>query len=352
VSTNLNVSAIASKVDPAVVDITSVLRYQGGESAGTGMILTSSGIVVTNNHVIDGATSISATIAGTSHSYRVKILGADPTKDVALVQLEGASGLPTVHLASVGAQLAEQVVAIGNALDLPGPPTVTQGTITALGRSVTAGDPSSGHSEKLTGLIQIDAPLQPGNSGGPLLNSTGQVIGMNTAAAADSNGYATTTTNVGFAIPTRTFSAIVNQIEQGQGSSTVQIGNAGTSRGFLGVDVVSVSTAEQSPLSGQGGGGFGGYFSFGGGGGGSGYTSPVSSGAVVFQVLQGTPAAAAGLAAGDVITSVNGTPVTTIQGLTKLLSSFKPATTVTIGWVDPGGQSQSASVTLTTGPAD
>ncbi len=351
---NLNVSAVASKVDPALVDITSVDKYQGGESAGTGMILTSSGIVVTNNHVINGATSITATIVGTSHTYKVKILGADPTKDVALLQLEGASGLPTVKLASTGPRLAEPVVAIGNALDLPGPPTVTQGTITALGRSVTAGDPSSGQSENLTGLIQVDAPLQPGNSGGPLLNSKGHVIGMNTAAAADSRGYTTTTTNVGFAIPTRIFSSIVTQIEQGRGSSTVQIGNVGTSKGFLGVDVESVSSAEKQPLLGQigGFGGFGGYFPFGGAAGASGYTPPVSSGAVVAAVLSGTPAYSIGLVAGDVITSVNGTPVNTIKGLTKLLSSAKPGTTVTIGWVDPSGRSQSASVTLTTGPAD
>ena len=180
----INVSAIAAKVDPAVVDITSIDQSSGEEAAGTGMILTSNGEVLTNNHVIADGTSITAQIDGKGTTYKVRVLGTDTKQDVALVQLVGASGLSTVSIGnSSSLQVGDPVVAIGNALDLKGPPTVTQGIVSALGRSISASDEGTGVTENLSGLIQTDAPINPGNSGGPLVNAAGQVIGMDTAAA-------------------------------------------------------------------------------------------------------------------------------------------------------------------------
>ena len=187
VQTKLNIPAIAAKVDPATVDITSILSTEDAEAEGTGMILTSNGEVLTNNHVIAGATTITAQVDGKGQKFTVKVLGADPTDDVALVLLEGASGLPHVTTANSSAvKVGDPVVAIGNALGLGGTPTVTSGIISALGRSITASDEGATTSEHLKGLLQTDAPINPGNSGGPLVNAAGQVIGMDTAAATGS----------------------------------------------------------------------------------------------------------------------------------------------------------------------
>ncbi|MGH9102041.1 MAG: S1C family serine protease [Acidimicrobiales bacterium] len=335
-SDKIHPAAIAAKVEPAVVDITSTLGYQNGTAAGTGMVLTSSGEVLTNNHVVEGATSISARIDGKGRTYGVKVLGTDPTADVALLQLVGASGLDTVTLGSSSSlAVGQPVVAIGNALDLQGPPTVTVGIVSALGRSINAGD-SMGASEHLTDLIQTDAPLAPGNSGGPLLNAAGQVIGMNTAAATGSSG-TQAASNIGFAIPIGKALPIVNQVRAGHASSAVQIGQ----RGFIGVDVTSVGVAQSSA------GGLGGSL---GGSGGPGYVPPVRSGAVVAQVVPKSPAQSAGMAAGDVIVSFQGKAVASPQSLTQLITGHHPGDKVSIGWVDQSGGHHSASLTLGTGP--
>jgi S1-C subfamily serine protease len=210
-SGTLSVAQIAKMVEPGVVDITSTLGEQGGEDEGTGMIITSTGDVLTNNHVVADATSITAQIDGTGHVYHLKVLGVDPTADVALLQLEGGSSFATVTLGnSSTVQVGSSVVAIGNALALEGAPTVTSGTISAINRSITASDDSTNSSENLSGLLQTDASINPGNSGGPLINTTGEVIGMNTAAATGSAAQAAT--NIGFAIPINTALAIVHQI--------------------------------------------------------------------------------------------------------------------------------------------
>ncbi len=342
-ASKINVSAITAEVDPALVDITSSLGYQDSQAAGTGMIVTSSGDVLTNNHVIQGATSISAKIAGTSKTYSAKVLGTDPTDDVALIQLQNASGLPTVQLGdSSTVSVGDPVVAIGNALDLPGSPTVTEGTVSALNRSITAGDSSSSNTEQLSGLIQTDAPLAPGNSGGPLVNSHGQVIGMNTAAASDSQDQSSSS-NVGFAIPINTAETIAQEIQSGSTSnSNIKYG----SPAFLGVDVESVNSSSGGGGS-FGNGPFGGFF----GNGGSGTSPSVTSGAVVESVVPNTPAASIGLQAGDVITSFDGHTINSPNDLTQVIQGLHPGDTVSIGWVDSLGQQHTANVQLGTGGA-
>src|SRR5580693_5399794 len=180
----LTTAQIASRVDPAIVDVTSTLGYQQATAKGTGIVLTSNGEILTNNHVINGATSVSVTDIGNGQTYKATVVGYDETKDVAVLQLTGASGLTTANLGdsnTVG--VGNAVVALGNAEGLGGTPSVATGSVTALNQSITASDESSATSEQLTGLIETNAGIEPGDSGGPLVNSHGQVIGMDTAAS-------------------------------------------------------------------------------------------------------------------------------------------------------------------------
>ena len=178
----LDTSAIAAKVNDAIVNINTTLG-QTGRAAGTGMVISADGYVLTNNHVIADATSIQATIGGKGSAHSAKVIGYDVADDVALMKIDGVSNLETITFGDPSKlQAGDPVVAIGNALGKGGTPTATQGKITALNQDVTAGDPG-GVSETLHGMIQIDAPIQPGDSGGALLNADAEVIGMNTAAA-------------------------------------------------------------------------------------------------------------------------------------------------------------------------
>jgi S1-C subfamily serine protease len=308
-----SVSAIASEVGPAVVDVNSTLGLQGAEAAGTGMVLTAEGEVLTNNHVVEGATAITVTISGRSHTYPARVLGTDRTDDVALLQVEGVSGLKTVRLGdSSRVAVGEPVVAIGNASNLPGPPSVTDGTVTALDRSITAQDDINGP-EELSGLIQSNAPLRPGDSGGPLVNASGQTIGMNTAA---SRGFRFSSgSSVGFAIPINQAVSIVRQIEGGSGGGNIQIGR----RGFLGVEVRDLDAR--------------------------------GSGALVTGVVSGGPAQSAGIVKGDVIVSIDSKPVDTASTLTRLLTGHHPADSLGVGWVDQAGRHRRAVVRLGEGPA-
>jgi S1-C subfamily serine protease len=324
----VNASEIATQVDPAIVDITSTLSLQGATAAGTGMVITPSGEVLTNNHVIDGATAITVKLGSRSQTYTAHVLGYDKADDVALLQIDDVSGLPTVKLGvSSRVTVGEPVVAIGNALNLPGPPKVTQGTVTGLGRSITVRD-GLGRAEQLSNLIETNAALQPGNSGGPLIDASGSVIGMNTAAAA---GTSDTASNVGFAIPINAADSIVHQIQGGHESTNEHLG----ATAFLGV-LLQSDAAGNGP--GPGGGG-----PRGGGGGGS--------GVVIQSVNAGSPAKAAGLSGGDTITSFDGQPVSSAANLTQLVQAKHPGDTVTVVWTDSSGQQHSASARLTSGPA-
>ncbi len=321
--TGLATAQIETDIDPGLVDVVATLGYQQAESAGTGLVLTPSGEILTNNHVIEGATSITVTDVGNGQSYQARVVGYDESRDVAVLRLRGASGLRTVKLGnSDSAAVGQDVVALGNAGGKGGIPSVATGRIIALGVSITAADEGSGTTEQLTGLINDDAPIQPGDSGGPLVNGSGQVIGIDTAAS-NTMQFRSQAQTEAFAIPINEALGLADQIEAGRGSATVHIGPTG----FLGVEVEPASRSADLGI-------------------------PRGSGAAVAGVLQGTPAASAGLARGDVITSVNGTTVSSPTGLQAALEQHHPGDGVRIGWTSPGGRARSAAVTLANGPAE
>jgi S1-C subfamily serine protease len=323
-SSQLSTAAIVQKIDPAVVDIVSTLS--NGQAAGTGIVLTSSGEVLTNNHVIDGATSISVTDVGNGQTYQASVKGYDATHDIAVLQLNGASGLTTASIGnSSNISVGSKVVAVGNAGGRGGTPSVASGQVTGLNKQITATDQGSGTSETLTGVIRTNADIQPGDSGGPLLNTSGQVIGMDTAASSAQTDSATGQAAAvqAFAIPINQATATAQQIEAGTASATVHIG----ATAFLGVEVSSAPGAS------------------------------AVNGAEIVGVVQGGAAANAGITGGDVITSVGGTAVTSANGLRDALTSHQPGQTVKITWENEAGQmgqtgqTQSANVVLGSGPA-
>jgi S1-C subfamily serine protease len=312
-SANLSLTALEAKVDPALVDVVTTLGDQGGEAAGTGIVLTSSGEVLTNNHVIDGATSVKVTDIGNGKTYTATVVGYDSTDDVAVLQLQGASGLKTASLGdSSRVAVGQAVVALGNAGGTGGAPSVSSGTVTGLGQSITASDEGNGTSEQLTGLIETNATLQPGDSGGSLVDLHGNVVGMDTAASSSFEFQGAGSQS--YAIPINKALSIAAQIEAGHGTTTVHIGTTA----FLGVEV--------DP-------------------------SAQVSGAVVAGVLSRSPAASAGLAAGDVITSLGGHAVASAAALSAALVQHRPGDKVSVSWTDQSGQSHSGTVTLASGPA-
>jgi S1-C subfamily serine protease len=324
----LNASKLAVKVDPAIVDITAQLKYSNAMAEGTGMVISPTGLVLTNNHVIDQATSVTATLVVNGRAYQADVLGYDATNDVALLQLKGASGLKTITIAdSAKVKVGQSVLALGNAGGRGGLPSTAQGSVRGLNRSIQASDNGANTTEKLHGMLQTDTPIQQGDSGGPLVNSDGAVVGMNTAANATGSGYGSLATT-GFAIPVNRAISIAHQIASGHATGTVHIGLSG----FMGVNVADASKPGKCSSDGAFGGGFG---------------SPANSGALVCSVYPGAPADAAGLAGGDVITAVNGHQVTSSDSLTKLLSGDHPNDQLSIRYVDASGATHTATVTLT-----
>ena len=336
-------SGVAAQVDPGLVNINTTLGYASAEAAGTGMVISSSGVVLTNNHVINGETSMTATDIGNGHTYTATVIGYDRTQDISVVQLKGASGLQTVSLGdSSTASVGDSVDGIGNAGGTGGTPSDASGSITALGQDITASDASNGSSEQLTGLIQTNANIQPGDSGGPLVNAKGQVIGIDTAASSSFD--LSSSSSNGYAIPIDHAVSIARAIIAGNSSSTIHIGPTA----FLGVQVQSGSSNSDGSGGGGFGGGSGGGFGDGSGSGGSSGSS--TPGASVAGVLPGGSADQAGLAQGDVITSLDGQSVNTPTDLTAIMEQLAPGQTVKIGWVDSSGQSHGASVQLHSGP--
>ena len=359
--TVLSASQIASRVDPGLVDVVSTLGDEQATAAGTGIVLNSNGEVLTNNHVIDGATSIKVTDIGNGRTYTAKVVGYDATQDVAVIQLQNASGLTTASLGnSSTVQVGDSVVALGNAGGKGGTPSVAAGTVTALNQSITASDEGSGNSEQLSGLIETNADIQPGDSGGSLVNSYGQVIGMDTAASSGTQVQSQSgqTAEQAYSIPINEATSIAQQIKAGTTTTDIHIG----ATGFLGVEIQPSSQGSDSGSGGSGGsggfggsgfGGFGGsgFGGFGGSQGSQGSEGSSTNGVTIAGTLSGSPAANAGLTAGDVITSVGGQSVSTSQNIAQALVKYHPGDSISISWVDQSGQSQTTTVTLASGPA-
>jgi S1-C subfamily serine protease len=309
-------SASASSVavvDQAIVDINATLAG-GGAVAGTGMVISSSGELLTNNHVIEGTSSISVQIDGAGPVYAAHVVGVDPTADVALLQVEHVSGLATVAVGDPSTlSVGQAVTALGNALGQGGTPAAAPGVISALGQTITASD-ETGSSETLSGMIQVDAAIKPGDSGGPVIDAAGHVVGMTTAGSQNGR-FSTqfTAATAGFAIPIDSAMSIVRQIQHGGGGSAdIRIGSGP----LLGVEI----------------------------------DTRTLSGAVVVGVTSGGPAQAAGIAAGDTITAVAGQAVGSPAALRAILQRHSPGAQVTVVWITASGAQRTARIVLAAGP--
>jgi putative serine protease PepD len=315
---NVTIPQLVDKVVHAVVSID--VKSNNNEDEGTGMIITSDGEVITNNHVIELYTeggksgSITVTEYGQTKPLPATLIGYDQTKDVALLKINSASSLSTVTFGnSAKAVVGDSVVAIGNALGLSaGTPTVTQGIVSALGRQVTAGGIGT-QTETLQNLIQTDAAINSGNSGGPLIDTAGQVIGMNTAVAGTSSD-GTSSQNIGFAIPAASVESLLPELQKGG-----QTGNAG---GYLGVDVTTLTPALRQQ-----------------------YGFTPTSGAVILTVVAGSPAAKAGLVQGDVIVNIDGKAITSSEDVQKQVQADKPGQAITITYY-VGNSKRTTTATL------
>lgn len=316
----LDATTASDAQQAGVVLVSTVLGYQSAEAAGTGVVLTSDGLVVTNNHVVEGATEITVTIGTTGETYTAEVVGTDATADVAVLQLQGASGLTTVALDDDedGVAVGDAVTAVGNA-EGGGVLLAADGTVTGLEESITTQAEGASSGESLTGLIEVDADVVSGDSGGPLLDDEGEVVGITTAA---SSGSADIT---GYAIPIGDVLDVVTRIVSGQDTDSITLGYPA----FLGVQLATTGATGLPGASGA-----------------------AATGATIAGVLDGTPAAEAGLTAGDTITAVDGTPVADADALSAALAAHAPGDQVALTWTTASGASQSATVTLIAGPAD
>ena len=354
-----------SKVGQGIVIINTTLQYSSERAAGTGMVINAGdGLVLTNNHVIENATKITAT-APTGQNFLAKVVGYDVTGDIALIQLQHPSGLHQVPVGDSGkVRTGDVVTALGNA---EGQSKIVPATghITGVNRSITASDQGGTvTSETLHGMLQTDAGIVSGDSGGPLVSAAGRVIGMDTAG--NDVRYPDQQAAAGFAIPINTALSVAREIVAGHASSTISIGYPPFIGIYVGQGTSSDPQQQAAAQQQQNNGGFGG---FGGGNGFSGNGSgsqscysndsdlpvpntiaPVSSGTLVVGTICSSPAAVAGVSAGSVITSVNGQAVGAPQTLHDALSKFRPGDTVSLTWVTPSGQHKTATMTLTAGP--
>jgi S1-C subfamily serine protease len=317
IGSSVALARTTATIGNGIVVIRTTLAYQDARAAGTGMVLTSSGEILTNNHVIRGATRITVVVPGTSHAYTAKVVGYDVADDVAVLRVAGASDLETVTTAeSSKVGIGDRITAVGNAGGT-GTLSTVAGSVTALGRSIMVSDDTGG-ATRLTGLVGVSANVVPGDSGGPLLDSAGAVIGMNTAG---STGYVSRSSAAtqAYAIPIGKALSIVRQIEAGHASARIHVG----ATSFLGVQVAS--TLRNGDFA--------------------------SPGAVIAGVVRGSPAASAGLAEGEVITAINGHATSSPSSITAAILAKKPGTKVTIRLTDRTGVARSTSVTLASGPA-
>jgi S1-C subfamily serine protease len=330
---SIDVDSIAEKVSPSIVNLTSSLDQ--GEAAGTGIVVSSSGLVITNNHVIAYSNDLQAEIGGDGDYHAAKVLGYDIEDDVALVQIEDVSGLTAASLGnSSDLQVGDAIVALGNAGGKGGDPSVVSGTVTALDQQITAADQDGSNAESLDNLIQIDANIQPGDSGGPLVDADGDVVGMNAAASSGNGGFGVggQSANEGYAIPVEDAMQIAQVIRSGDGTDTIHVG---AHRAVLGVSVEDT--------------GYGDPFGGNGDVGGTGQGSSTGNGAAVGDVQSDSAADSAGIEAGDTIVGLDGSTVSSARELTHSLVKYSPGDKISIEWIDSSGDSHTATLELGSG---
>ncbi|HUC55940.1 MAG TPA: trypsin-like peptidase domain-containing protein [Streptosporangiaceae bacterium] len=348
--------AVINAVRPGLVDISSNLQYQGSQAAATGMVISSDGLVLTNNHVITDTTQLYA-ITASGVRYPARWLGYDSTDDVAVIKLVNAHNLKTVPLGdSSSIKVGTQVVAMGNANGAGGI-TPAPGRITGLNKTITASDSGEDTKETLHNMLQTNAGIVQGDSGGALASASGRVIGMNTAAATGTFD----SPDVGFAIPINRALSIAEKIIHGQASSTIQVG----STGFMGVLVPAGQASQSSspkqqrdrqlqqdetdsgfPLQPASPACLANDLTAGV----PSKVAPVGTGALIIGQLCNTPAAKAGIIPGDVITAVGSDKVTSPSELTKVMLRFKPGDSVQVTWVDIKGQTHKSTMVLIEAP--
>ena len=286
-----------------LVRIVSTMRYAGAKAAGTGMVLTSGGEVVTNHHVVQGATSVRVTVMSTGRSYTAAVVGTDAKDDVAVLQLANASGLQTVKTDTHGVSVGDKVTAVGDGNGTVGYLSAAAGKVMALQQSITTQSEGTATGERLTGLTKISSDVVSGFSGGATYDSRGDVVGMTTAASSGSRNV------VGYAVPISRVLSVAGDLENSVPAAKYHYGRPA----FLGVGLGQTGT-------------------------------------VVQGVYQATPAARAGIVAGDRITAVDGTAVSTATRLHDLVAAHSPGQSVSVTWVGNAGQSHTATVTLVPGP--
>lgn len=344
---SLNAQAIYNRLEPSIVDVTSTLRFDDETASGTGFVVNGpAALVLTNNHVIRDATAVTATLTATGKTYPARIVGLDVGADIAVLQIEGVTGLTAAPLGdSAAVTLGSPVLAIGNQAGQGGTPTIAPGIINSMNRTIQANDGAAGFTETLHDMLQTSAQIEPGDSGGPLADASGAVVGVDTAAGTGNTG-------VGYAIPINGAIAVARQIAAGNAAPGITLGVAG----FLGVIVPS--TTSPSPRSQArrahevtGGTTPPGCLDTEAGAGVPASVAPARSGALVEGVLCGTGADAAGIAAGDVITAAAGRPVSSPDALTAIVSARRPGSLVRVTWISTSGASRTSMVLLGAAPA-
>lgn len=285
-----------------LVRVVSTMRYTGGKAAGTGMVLTSGGEVVTNHHVVEGATSVRVTVMSTGTSYRADVVGTDAKDDVAVLQLSGASGLATVRADTDPVSTGDRVTAVGDANGTRGYLSAATGHVVAKGRSITTQAEGSAASERLTGLLEISADVVSGDSGGATYDAQGEVLGMTTAASTGGDPE-------GYVIPIATVLRVAGDLDSGVPGSSYTYHRPA----FLGIALDGSSSAVQG-------------------------------------VYSGTPAARMGLQAGDRITAVGSTHVSTSAELRAAIGAYSPGDRVELTWTGPLGGTHTGATALTEGP--
>jgi S1-C subfamily serine protease len=310
-------TAQATRPPVGIVDIKTNLPYADEAAYGTGVVLTGRGEVMTNNHVIRGAATIRVTDLDNGRTYAAAVVGYDVGADIAVLQLEKASALPTIKLAHAArARIGESVVGYGNAGGTGGAPSAAPGKVLGLGWTITALIDDGG-TESLSGLIKVSSPLEPGDSGGPLIGAHGQTIGIDTAGSLLFR-FDPTAAGFGFAIPINRASSIAAQIESGRSSPTVHVG----ATAFLGVNF------QPSSLY-----------------------SGLTPGLTVDSVVRGSPADKAGLHPGDLLTSLDDAQIATAAAFDANLLTKKPGDRLKLGWTDLTGGARTTTVTASSGPA-